>query len=158
MRFARMLALPAGAFLRAFQMRPDLLPGRYVLDVTAPGSPTPLTPQTIAITLRAPAEGVVSRVWTSNTAGGVPLSRFPTSTTIVFAQFQFAALPGRGHGLVATFYPPPGYATKPQPKLASPLVVTYVGTKNGVPLPAGAYSCVLRAGGTVVKRVAFRVG
>jgi hypothetical protein len=33
-----------------------------------------------------------------------------------------------------------------------------VNTKNDVPLPNGVWRCILKAGPTVVKRLAFRIG
>jgi hypothetical protein len=37
-------------------------------------------------------------------------------------------------------------------------VITFVNPRHGGPLPNGVWSCVLKAGATVVKRVTFRIG
>ena len=155
--YATRLALPAGSFRKELTMPRNLLPGRYVLDVSAPGSPTLLTPQVLSISLLAPPEGVASRAWASDTVGGPTVERFPSTTSRVWAHFQMAALPRPGRVLTAAWYGP-GYALKPKPKPKSALVIAFVNVKNGVPLPRGVWTCVLRAGPTVVKRVSFRVG
>jgi hypothetical protein len=91
--------------------------------------------------------------------GGVPLLRFPPRTSIVFAQFSFAALPRPGAPLTVSWYRPGGkLAGLPRRKPASSPVVAFVGGRNGAPLPRGAWQCVLRAGKVVVKRLRFRVG
>jgi Tol biopolymer transport system component len=156
--FTANVTLPAGEFRRSFKLPVKLLPGRYLLDVTAPTSATALTPQTLTIILRAPPEGVVSEAWASDVVGGPPLERLPSTTPIAFAQFRFAALPRRGRVLVAHWFGPGYPDLKPRPKPSSRLVITFVNTKNGVPLPSGLWRCMLRAGPTVVKRLAFHIG
>jgi Tol biopolymer transport system component len=156
--FTRRVSLPSGSFLRRFPLPARLLPGRYVLDVSPARSPTQLSPQTLSFVLRAPPEGVVAQAWASDVVGGPPLARMPSTTSIAFAQFRFAALPKRGHGLVAHWFGPGYPDLKPRPKPSTPLVITFVNTRNGAPLPNGVWRCVLRAGPTVVKRVAFRIG
>ena len=155
-RFVARLVLVAGAFRRELPLRHDLLPGSYVLDVTAPGSPTLLTPQVLSPILRPPPEGVVSRAWLSDVVGGPPVTRFPSTTTRVWAQFRFAALPRSGRRITATWYGPSTVTTSRKPRTV--LVVSYVDSTNGVPLYRGRWSCALRAGGTVVRRVGFRIG
>jgi len=157
-RFTTRLTLPAGAFRRAFRMRHDLLPGPYVLDVTAPGSPTPLTSQVLSPTLRPPAEGVVSQAWVSDVVGGPPVDRFPPTTEKIWAHFRFAAQPKRGLVLTATWSGPAPVRGGAKPKFRRRLVIAYLNVENGVPLPRGVWTCTLRAGSTIVKRVAARVG
>jgi Tol biopolymer transport system component len=156
-RYATRFLLPAGSFRRELTMPRNLLPGRYILDVTAPGSPTLLTPQALSIALQPPPEGVASRAWASDTVGGPAVERFPSTTSRVWAHFKMAAQPKTGRVLTAAWYGP-GYALKPKRKPKSSLVISFVNAKNDVPLPRGVSTCVLRAGPTVVKRVSFRVG
>jgi TolB protein len=156
-RFTTLLALPGGAFARRFRMPRDLLPGSYIIDVTAPGSPTPLSSQSLTPVLRAPPEGVVSHAWVSEVVGGSSVDRFPSTTTRVWAQFQFAALPRPGRGVTATWYGP-GYTGAPKPKPRVVLVVSFVDSRNGIPLFTGSWRCVLRAGSTVVREIRFRIG
>jgi Tol biopolymer transport system component len=155
--FTARLSLASGPFTRQLRMPRDLLPGAYILDVTAPGSPTPLTSQVLSPTLRPPPEGVVSRAWVSDVIDGPPVDRFPSTTERIWAHFQFAALPKSGRGLTATWYGP-AQVEGPKPKPRSRLVISYVNVTNGVPLPRGVWRCVLRAGPTVVTRVATRIG
>jgi hypothetical protein len=155
-RFTARVVLTAGAFRRELRLPHDLLPGPYVLDVTAPASPTLLTPQVLSPTLRPPPEGVVSRAWLSDVVGGPPVTRFPSTTTRVWAQFRFATLPRSGRRITATWSGPSTVTTTPKPRTV--LVVSYVDSTNGVPLYRGSWSCVLRAGGAIVKRVGFRIG
>jgi hypothetical protein len=68
-----------------------------------------------------------------------------------------AALPRAGR-IMSTAWYGPGYALKPKRKPKSSLVISFVNVKNDVPLPRGEWTCVLRAGPTVVKRVSVRVG
>src|SRR5262249_54696605 len=154
--FTALVTVGTGSFERVFRLRHDLLPGAYVLEVTPSASPTPLTAQVLSPALRAPPEGVVSRAWVSDVVNGTPVDRFPPRTTRVWAQFQFAARPRSGR-LTATWYGP-GFVPKPKSKPKTPLVVSWLDSRNDVPFYRGAYSCVLRAGATVVKRVRFRVG
>jgi len=156
--FTTRMTLPSGSFQRQFPLSRTLLPGRYVLAVAPSQTPTPLSPQALSITLRAPPEGVVSQAWASDVVGGPPLGRMPSTTSIAFAQFRFAALPKRGHRLVAHWFGPGYPDLKPRPKLPAALVITFVNTRNGAPLPGGVWRCVLDAGPTAVKRLAFRIG
>src|SRR5262249_4417131 len=64
--FTTRMTLSSGSFARQFRLSRKLLPGRYVLTVVPSQSPTPLSPQTMAIALRAPPEGVVSQAWASD--------------------------------------------------------------------------------------------
>jgi hypothetical protein len=90
--------------------------------------------------------------------GGPPLERLPTSTSIAWAQFRFSALPQPSRTLVTTWYfngqRPPGSPSRTKPRRS--LVIAWI-NPPGPGLPRGTYSCVLSAGGTVVKRLTFRV-
>ena len=159
-RFTTRFSVAAGAFTRMFGLPRDLLPGRYVLDVSAPGSPTSLTAQVLSPALRPPPEGVVSQAWVSDVVGGPPVDRFPPTTERIWAHFRFAAQPRRGLVLTAAWHGPAPVQGGAKPKFRRTLVIAYlsVSVENGVPLPRGVWTCVLRAGPTVVKRVAARVG
>lgn len=157
-RYTARLALPAGHFVRRLTMPKRLLPGRYLLDATAEASPTDLTPVTKTPRLLAPPEGVVSQAWASDVPGGPALVRIPPSSTKVFAQFRFAALPRRGHALVTTWYgPPTAVVGPPRHRPRQRLVIAFI-DGQGSPVPAGVWTCVLRAGATIVKRLSFHVG
>lgn len=150
------LALAKGRFARSIAIPRELAPGGYVLDVTANGSPTELTPQRLRVRLEAPPEGVVSEAWASTTVGGPPLTRVPASNGTAWAHFRFSALPKPGRTLVTRWFvngkSPPGAVPRTKPRRA--LVIAYV---ERDPLPVGTYTCVLSAGKTVVKRLIFRV-
>ncbi|HEX6700932.1 MAG TPA: hypothetical protein VF101_09405, partial [Gaiellaceae bacterium] len=157
-RLATRLELLAGAFDQAIKLPKGLVPGAYELDVTpAPGAP--FSPQTFQLALPSPREGVVDDAYTSTNPGGVPVRRFPPRTQTVFAQFRFVARPASGLVLTVSWYKPNGRrAGPPVRKPVSSLVVSYVASRQGQALPRGTWHCVLRAGRTVVKRLAFRVG
>ena len=148
-----------GSFSKRLALPRDLTPGRFILEVTAAGSPTTLTPQKIQLRLEAPSEGVVSEAWASSTVEGPPLLRIPSTSTLVWAHFQLAALPRPGRLLTTNWLVngvrPPGVVPKSKPR-RSP-VIAWLGPPPGATFPAGTYTCVLTAGKTVVKRVTFRV-
>ena len=150
--------LTKGRFTKRIPLPQDLLPGRYTLDVTAVDSPTELSTQQLPLLLRAPPEGVVSMAWASTTVGGPPLARLPASTSIAWAQFRLSALPRAGRTMVTTWYfggkRPPGALPRTKPR-RSP-VIAFI-DPPGPSLPRGTYTCVLTAGGTVVKRLTFSV-
>ena len=154
--FTARVVLAAGSFRKSFDMPRGLLPGRYLLDVSAPGSPTSLAHQVLSLRLLAPPEGVVSRAWASYVVGGPALLRFPSTTTRVWAHFRFAAQPKGGRKLTATWYGA-GRALPPDPKPKGRLVISVLYTKNDVPIPHGVWRCVLRAGTAVVQQVTLRI-
>jgi Tol biopolymer transport system component len=153
---SKALDLPTGAFLRSFKTPGNLLPATYVLDVSATGSPTELAAQHVPVTLRAPPEGVVSRAWSSTAVLGPPLSHLPPRTSLTFVHFRFSALPKAGRAIVVSWRGPA--KAKPRRKPRADLVVAWIGTMNGPPLPRGKWQAVLKAGGTVVKRLNFWIG
>jgi Tol biopolymer transport system component len=152
------LELDAGPFAQALALPTTLLPGGYLLQVTPEASPGAYPPQTIPLELEAPREGVVRVAYASASPGGIPLRRFPFGTTVVFAQFRFAALPRPGAVLSVSWSRPGGrLAGPPRRKRAADLVVAFVRSRGNAPLPRGPWKCVIRAGPTVVKRLAFRI-
>jgi len=156
-RLAATLALGAGHFTRAIRLPRALVPGAYELDVV-PADPA-FSRQSLPVRLPAPAEGVVASAWASTHPGGLPLTRFAPGTSVVFAHFRFAALPARSRRVTVSWYRPGGRPAGPaRGKPTSRVVVAFVGSRNGGPLPRGTWHAVLRAGGTVVKRITFRVG
>lgn len=153
---ARGLVLTKGSFTRRLAVPRTLLPGRYVLDVTAAGSPTPLRAQKLAVVFEAPPEGVVRSAWASTTISGPPLAILPPSPD-AYAHFRFDTLPRPGRPLVARWYWQGDLVGAPRRRPRSVLVIAGIFAKNAPELPRGSYECVLRAGGTVVKRVSFRI-
>jgi Tol biopolymer transport system component len=152
------LALAPGPYTRLLPLPRGLLPGGYVLDVTPERSPTELTAQRLGVRLTAPPEGVVVRAWASTAVGGPPLRRLPPRTSLAFAHFRFAALPRPGPAVTVSWFRPGGRpAGPPVRKGRSALVVSFVETATGAPLPAGQWRAELRTGKTVVKRLSFRV-
>lgn len=148
------LNLQAGAFTRSLRLPRNIPPGAFVLDVTANGSPTPLTRQEVPVRLAPPPEGVVSQTWASTTVGGPPLQRVPAANAIVWAHFRFSALPRPGRVLLATWYVDGRRGGEPRVKPHRSLVIAWA---QQDPLPRGKYTCVLTAGKTVVKRLSVRV-
>jgi WD40-like Beta Propeller Repeat len=152
------LNLSQGPFTKRLPLPRDLRPGPLVLQVTAAGSPTEISPQTLRLRLQAPPEGVVSQTWASTTVGGPPLDRIPASNSIAFAHFRFSALPRPNRPLVTRWLVngrrPVGAV--PRPKRRQPVVIAFIEVE-GAPLTPGTYTCVLTAGSKVVKRLRFRV-
>ena len=105
------------------------------------GSPTALTPQTLRLRLASPPEGVVSEAWAKPTVEGPPLERIPSTSPLVWAHFEFAALPRPGRRLATTWYVngtrPPGVDLKPKSR-RSP-VIAYLGAPRDTAFPRGTY-------------------
>ena len=153
------LDLAQGPFQQALSLPGGLLPGEYVLGVTASGDSIELAPQQIPVALEPPPEGVASRAWASTSIGGAPLTHLPPTTSIAFAHFRLAALPKPDRVLTVSWYGPDGKPVgSPVRRPRSALVISWVGTTNAVPLRNGVRRAVLRAGRTVVKRLTFRIG
>ena len=151
----RTASVRRGIFRLRLEMPRTLLPGRYVLDVTQVSGPVVVRPQKEPVALAAPPEGVVSLAWASTTIGGPPLGTLPP-TSDAFAHFRFAVMPQPGRTLVATWYWKGELQGKPRRKQRSVLVIARVYVENAF-LPRGTYICVLSAGGTIVRRVTFRI-
>jgi hypothetical protein len=152
------LPLPAGSFRRSIPVPRGLLPGTYQLDIGLVGSPAEKTSQRKVVVLRPPAEGVVSRAWVSDVLGGVPVLRFPRTTSLVAAHFRFAALPRPGRVVSVAWYDPTGRLARSIRKPRAASVVSFLATRNRAPMPAGDWEVVVRAGGTVASRVSYRIG
>jgi Tol biopolymer transport system component len=151
------LDLVPGVFHRELAVPKGLLPGAYALDVE-PDPTSGFAEQHLSVQLKAPPEGVVSRAWASRTLGGGALSRLPSRTSIVYANFRLAAKPNPSLRLALACYQPNGKLVgNPARKPATALVVGGVRT-TGRALPNGRWQCVLSAGATVVKRLRFRIG
>jgi len=152
------LTVAKGAFSRRIALPRNLVPGAYSLEVGAAGSPTQLTPQEIHLRLGSPPEGVVSDAWASSTVEGPPLERVPSTSTSLWAHFEFAALPRPGQLLRTTWYIDGKQRSKTIPKPRRSPVIAFVRWPTELTsFPRGTYSCVLTAGAKVVKRVTFRV-
>ena len=152
---ARTLTLPPGAFRVPLAVPRTVLPGRYELDVRQVAGAVVVRPQRERVRLAAPPEGVVVRAWASTTIAGPPLATLPP-TSDAFAHFRFAVLPRPGRTLVTRWFWRGDLQGLPRRKQRSVLVIARVFVEEAS-LPKGRYTCVLRAGGVVVKRVTFRI-
>jgi hypothetical protein len=158
-RMSTSLAFAPGPFARALAVPRSLLPGEYVLEVVPGADAGTVAGQAIRLALAPPREGVVRVAYASTSRGGAPLTRFPRTTSVVFAHFAFAALPRPALPLSVSWYRPGGKLAGPRRgKRASALVTAFVGGRKGAPLPRGVWQSVIRAGPIVVKRLRFRVG
>jgi hypothetical protein len=98
---------------------------------------------------------VVAQAQISAFRNGPPALRLRAGARALFARFVFSALPRR-RGLTATWKPPRGAALGAVDKPRQQQVATQVAFSQ--PLATGTWTCTLRAGATVVKRVRVRVG
>ena len=152
------LTVTKGAFSKRLALPRDLTPGAFTLEVGAAGSPTQLTAQRVRLHLAPPPEGVVSESWASSTVEGPPLERIPSTSTSLWAHFEFAALPQPGRRLSTTWYIDGRRRSETTPKnRRSPVIGWLRLPPDLASFPRGTYSCVLKAGSTVTKRVTFRV-
>ena len=148
----------AGPFTRLLDLKPALLPGRYMVRVAeAGGGASPLPTAQRATKLSGPPEGVAARAFVSNKIGGRPLRRITTRPSIIFAQYTFATLP-RGHKKLTVRWFSPGArsAVAVDRKPVKRQVIAFI--KSSGPLPTGTWRAELRYGGTLVAtaRVALR--
>jgi hypothetical protein len=105
--------------------------------------------------MAAPKEGVVSRAWI--TAGkGKPIVRAPRGTKRLVANFVYAAKPYIGSKVTVSWFLGKRALGTVKKIRWKPIVVTDVGSSAG--LPAGRFTCVLRARGLVVYEVSIRLG
>jgi Tol biopolymer transport system component len=144
-----------GAFRRRLVVPRTLLPGRYVLGAKQVSGPVVVRAQREPLRLEAPPEGVVSRAWASTTIAGPPL-RIVSPTPDAYANFRFAVMPRPDRPLVARWYWNGALQGRPREKQRSVLVIAGIYVEDAL-LPRGEYTCVLRAGNTVVERVPFRI-
>jgi Tol biopolymer transport system component len=152
---ARTVTLRRGAFAVAVGMPRGALPGRYELDVRQVSGAVVVRPQRIGLRLRPPPEGVVVRAWASTRINGPPLTS-ARRTSEAYAHFRFAVLPRPRRTLVTRWFWRGDVQGLPRKKRRSELVIARVFVDEGS-LPPGGYTCELRAGGVVVKRVTFRI-
>ena len=147
----------AGAFAERLELLPNLLPGRYTVQVSeAAGAALPLPAAQLAAPLAAPREGVVSRAFFSTKIGGRQMARI-TGRSIIFAHFRFAARPAPGKRLTVRWFSPG--ARRPvaiDRKRVAGLVIAFI--KGSGPLPKGAWRAELRWGRTLVATARTRVG
>jgi Tol biopolymer transport system component len=153
---ARTLTLGRGGFRIPIGVPRTVLPGRFELEVRQAAGAAVVRPQRLRVRLVAPPEGVVVRAWASTTIGGPPRTTM-VRTSDAFAHFRFASLPRPGRTLVTRWFWRGALQGLPRRKPRSVLVVARVFVEEAS-LPSGRYTCVLRAGDVVVKRVMFRIG
>jgi hypothetical protein len=146
------LRATSGVFEKLFRLPLSLLPGTYKLEV---GPPTVFPHRPFSLTLLKPPEGIVSEVYASEHPLGRQ-RRIPKGTTIVFANFHFVALPNSRLPLDVHWTLPTHQTGTARVTRAGDFAFSYV--KDNKALPFGSYTAVLTAGGTIVKRLTFRLG
>ena len=150
------LTLSKGAFSKHLALPRDLTPGAFTLEVTAVGSPTALTPQKLRCASRRRQKASSPRRGRARRSKGPRSSESLSTSPLVWAHFEFAALPRPGRRLATTWYVNGERPTGVDPKPRRSLVVAWL-NRGGARFPHGTYMCVLTAGRAVVKRVTFRV-
>jgi uncharacterized repeat protein (TIGR01451 family) len=150
----RVASLGKGEFTVRVPLPASLAPGAYRLSV-APVSAGVAQAGTRAVSLAGPREGVVAQAQISAFRNGPPALRLRAGARALFARFTFSALPKAGR-LTASWKPPRGAAGAAIDKPRQRQVASQVASST--PLLKGVWTCTLRAGGKVVKRVSVRVG
>jgi uncharacterized delta-60 repeat protein len=146
----------AGPFTARLPLTPHLLPARYLIRVRDVGTTTPrLGTQDKLATLAAPKEGVVLRSVMSTTPGGRARVSIPRGPSLLFAAFQFAALPRRGEPIVVTWFKSGDRVTRAI-KQRGRSVSSYLGVV-GQSLGPGRYRAELTAGGKLVAVARTRI-
>lgn len=150
----------AGAYTYSFKIpKTGFYPGKYALSIAGnvSGPSFPIAPIQTPVVFQAPKEGVVARAWISAFGGTAPVQRLPRTAIGATAHFVFAANPYKGSTVTATWLKDGKRFFGPVGKPRTKNVTSFVGVKGGH-LPAGFYTCVLRARGVVVKQVGVEVG
>jgi hypothetical protein len=150
----------AGAYTYSFKIpKTNYYPGKYALSIAGnvSGPSFPIAPISTPVVFQAPKEGVVARAWISAFGGTAPVQRLPKTAIGATAHFVFAANPYKGSTVTATWLKDGKRFFGPVGKPRTKNVTSFVGVKGGH-LPAGFYTCVLRARGVVVKQVGVEVG
>jgi hypothetical protein len=107
------------------------------------------------VVLPAPSEGVVRSAFVSNSETGTP-AKLAAGATAAYAHFVFAAQPGAGQSLTASWYRPDGSLLGSATKANRPRVFTFI--RSGAALPTGVWRAELEAGGKIVKVLRVRIG
>jgi hypothetical protein len=150
----------AGTFTYPFPIpKTNFYPGAYALKIsgTVAGPKYPIPTIQTPVVFAAPKEGVVEKAWISGFGGSAPVQRLPASAIGATAHFVFAANPYRGSTVTATWFRDGKKFFGPVGKPRTKNVTSFVGVKGGH-LPAGFYTCTLKARGIVVKQVGVEVG
>lgn len=148
-------SVAAGAFKLSLKLPAALLPGTYRLRVAVRGGGGRAA-ATRTVVLRAPREGVVVRAYAAAVRHGPAATRLGGKRNEVWAYFVFAAQP-RVAPITVRWYAP---NRMPQPlagKANDRVIETAVKVVGGNLAP-GVWTCVLSAGGVVVKRLTVRIG
>jgi hypothetical protein len=138
--------VPGRRFSDRFRLPATLIPGSYSLRLNS---------SQLLLILPQPPEGVVAEAYGSER----PLIRqraIPSTVTILFANFRFAAPPLRTPLAVRWTLPSGQAGTASNVKNAGAFALSFV--KDNKPLPSGKYEAVLIAAGTVVDRLVFSIG
>jgi uncharacterized repeat protein (TIGR01451 family) len=151
---SRVVSLGKGDFTVRIPLPASLAPGAYGLSVT-PVTAGLAQAASRSVALAAPREGVVAQAQISAFRNGPPALRLRAGARALFARFTFSALPKSGR-LTASWKPPRGASGAAIDKPRQRQVASQVASSK--PLLKGVWTCTLRAGGKVVKRVSVRVG
>jgi hypothetical protein len=159
------LLRPNGATLRVlkFTSRADLAvklalpalatPGRWSVRVAARDTLGHQVRATRRFMLNAPVEGVVSDATVTSDPSHPATLTLDGRLRRAYARFIFAALPKAGQTVAVTWYHK-GLVLR----VAKPARRVVAATlRSFVPLPAGRWRCVIRAGGREVKSIAFTI-
>lgn len=150
----------AGAYTYSFPIpKKSFYPGTYGLKISGnvAGPKFPIPPISTPVVFQAPKEGVVAKAWISAFGGSAPVAQLPATAVGATAHFVFAANPYRGSKVTVTWFREGKRFFGPVGKPRTKNVTSFVGVKGGH-LPAGFYTCVLKARGIVVKQVGVEVG
>jgi hypothetical protein len=145
-------SVPAGAFDVALKLEPglvagELLPGGYVVSVAGSSGDLTIPPEVKAVTLPAPADGVVQRAFASASANGSPKASLHGSQA--FAHFVFAAAPTSKRSLSIAWYEPNGKLLGVAKKAAGLTITSSISSESN--LPPGTWRADLRLGNKVVE-------
>ena len=148
----RLRVTRAGRFTARLRLPAALAPGAYRIAVNA----VPVAGRRGTVTVRRPPVGLLRRAFVSGIANGPAGRSFPSTARRLFCTFHFAVLPVRGGGrLVTTEWTVPGASLG---RVAKPLARRVVGVVSRSPrLRPGRYTCTLRVGDAVLRRVSAAV-
>lgn len=134
-------------------VRAHMLPGANTLTLGGSSNGLPIARATHAVRVPSPREGVVMAAKISTRKNGPPLSRI-SSAKRLWATFRFAPK-GRPKKAIRAYWSRNGKALGDFPA-AAPSAFSWYGRPAG--LKKGTYTCNLKMGKVVIKRLAIRVG
>jgi hypothetical protein len=142
----------AGRFTVRLRLPARLAPGTYRIALNA----VPVAGRRGTVTVRRPPVGLLRRAFVSGIGNGPAGRSFPPTARRLFCNFHFAVLPAPGRGrLVTTEWSAPGGSLGRVAKPLARRVVGVVSRSSG--LRPGRYTCTLRVGDAVLRRVTAAV-